>query len=133
MNFYDEQAGERCHKRFKHARSHLARQTSPEDNLMDMLKLSLTWSDPEMSDGAIRSHAIPKKDRKDAEFSDKMKYYFKEESVTDYDHLEDDDYDDDDTDNDTDDDDTDDDTDNDTDDDNDDDEGNDMIVDDDSD
>lgn len=49
MNFVDEQAGERCHKRYKYIRPHLARKTSPENNLTDMMLNSLTWSDPKMS------------------------------------------------------------------------------------
>lgn len=71
----DEQAGERGHKRYKHARSHLARKTSPEANIMDMLKLSLAWSDPKMSDDAY----LLKKSSKpvDDKFSRDMAEYFK--------------------------------------------------------
>lgn len=56
MNFVDEQSGERCHKRHKFSRPHLSRKTSAEDNLMDMMREALTWSDPKMSYLAYRSY-----------------------------------------------------------------------------
>lgn len=49
MNFVDEQAGETSHQRHKFSRLHFARKTSAEDNLTDMMKEALTWSDPKLS------------------------------------------------------------------------------------
>lgn len=75
LNFIDEQAGERGHKRYKHARSHLARKNSPEANIIDMLKLSLTWSDPKMSDEAYRGKKS--RGKNDEEFTKAMARYYK--------------------------------------------------------
>lgn len=72
MNFVDEQAGERCHRRYKYARPHLARKTSAQDNLTDMLKHSLTWSDPKMS--FLEYKLQPRKAEND-EFSRRMSWY----------------------------------------------------------
>ncbi|XP_062710713.1 uncharacterized protein LOC115254807 [Aedes albopictus] len=49
INFIDEQAWERMHKRHKFSRSNLARKTSPEDNLYDVMVTALAWSDVKMS------------------------------------------------------------------------------------
>lgn len=49
MNFVDEQSGERCHKVYKFIRPHLARKTSPEENLTDMMTEALTRSDPKLA------------------------------------------------------------------------------------
>ncbi|XP_065089025.1 uncharacterized protein LOC135710388 [Ochlerotatus camptorhynchus] len=49
MNFVDEQSGERCHKVYKFIRPHLARKTSPEENLTDMMTETLTRSDPKLA------------------------------------------------------------------------------------
>lgn len=54
LNFVNKQADERGHIRYKHARLHLSRNTSPEANITDMLKLSLARSDPKMSDEAYQ-------------------------------------------------------------------------------
>lgn len=73
MNFVDEQAGERCHKRYKYARPHLARKTSGKDNLTDLLRHSLTWSDPKMS--YLEYKLQPKSRAEHDEFSRRMAWY----------------------------------------------------------
>ena len=70
----DEQAGERCHKLYKKARTQLARKSTPEENITDMMKMSLAWSDPKMSyteNYCRRSARSP-----DATFSREMQIYF---------------------------------------------------------
>lgn len=49
MNFVDEQAGERMHKRHKFSRPNLARKTTPEDNMYDIMVAALAWSDIKIS------------------------------------------------------------------------------------
>lgn len=75
MSFVDEQPGERGHKRWRHARTHLSRKTSPEDNLLDIFKLALAWSDPKLADMNARSK--PPKPRKDEEFTRKLAEFSK--------------------------------------------------------
>lgn len=75
LNFADEQAGERCHRRSKFGRTHLSRKTSAEDNIIDMMRLSLVWSDPKLSDLEIRTER-KRKAYDDTDFSEKMAYYY---------------------------------------------------------
>lgn len=90
LSFIDEQSGERCHKRYKHARLHLARKTSPEDNLTDMMRMSLAWSDPKMSHLEFQSQRQSVK--KSDDFSRKLEFYFatnKQDTQTSLDHNSD--------------------------------------------
>ncbi|XP_062550922.1 uncharacterized protein LOC134215829 [Armigeres subalbatus] len=73
LSFLDEQAGERCHKRYKFIRPHLSRKTSPETNLEDMMKASLTWSDPKMSLTSLRKQI---RQPTDEEFQERLKCYY---------------------------------------------------------
>ncbi|EDS33731.1 fibrinogen alpha chain [Culex quinquefasciatus] len=82
LGFYDEQPGERVHKRYKHGRYHLARKTSPEDNLMDIMMLSLTWSDPKISDEHERENDKTRRRRQDEEFSRAMANYYADPNET---------------------------------------------------
>lgn len=80
MNFIDEQSGERCHKRYKNARCSLARKTSPEDNLLDIMRMSLSWSDPNITHLEVRPRASKSKD---ADFQQQLEYYYADTSVPD--------------------------------------------------
>lgn len=53
----------------------MARKTSPEDNLTDLMRLSLTWSDPKMSDYEVRSRRNPRAPQ-DAAFARQMAQYY---------------------------------------------------------
>lgn len=75
MNFVDEQSGERCHKIYKFVRPHLARQTSPEDNLYDLMKAALARSDPKIACLAVKNAYDGKRTRKDDDFERKMNEY----------------------------------------------------------
>lgn len=72
----DEQAGERCHKRYKHARTHLARKTNPEDNLLDVMRQSLTWSDLKMSHLEFYQRTSYTRHEKDKNFGKLMTQYY---------------------------------------------------------
>lgn len=76
MSFLDEQAGERCHKRYKHGRTHLARKTSPEDNLLDLMRLSLAWSDIKMSHQEFLTNNKKRHAAGDSEFALMMTFYY---------------------------------------------------------
>lgn len=75
LNFIDEQSGERSHKRYKYSRPHLARKTSPEDNLTDMMRVSLAWSDPKLSDLEYRSKPHKARDS-EADFTREMARFY---------------------------------------------------------
>lgn len=75
MSYIDEQAGERCHKRYKHARPFHARKTSPEDNLLDIMRLSLAWSDPKLSTIDVML-AKPNHETIDNSFAKKMAEFY---------------------------------------------------------
>lgn len=75
MNFVDEQSGERCHKIYKYVRRHLARQTSPEDNLFDLMKTALARSDPKIASLVVQNTSSERKMRRDDEFERKLKEY----------------------------------------------------------
>ncbi|XP_065079189.1 uncharacterized protein LOC135702117 [Ochlerotatus camptorhynchus] len=86
MNFVDEQAGERCHKRYKFTRPHLARKTSPEDSINDMMKTALAWSDVKFA------HLDAKNTRKlrvdDEDFNQKLaSFYASNEYDGDYEEI----------------------------------------------
>lgn len=80
MDCSDEQPGERVHKRIKHGRLNLARNTSPEDNLLDLERMSLIWSDPKLSDMAIRTKKREGRKRKDETFLAQMSFYYKDDN-----------------------------------------------------
>ena len=75
MNYVDEQSGERCRKRHKFSRPHLSRKTSAEDNLTDMVKAALTWSDPKMSYLAYKMKSPSKRSKFDKDGEDQMNEY----------------------------------------------------------
>lgn len=75
LNFIDEQSGERSHKRYKYSRPHLARKTSSEDNLTDMMRVSLAWSDPKLSDLEFRSKPH-KAGESDSDFTHEMARFY---------------------------------------------------------
>lgn len=76
MNHVDEQSGERCHKRHKFARPHLSRKTSANDNLVDMMKAALAWSDTKMSYLEYQKSSHPKSWKIDETFEAEMEQYF---------------------------------------------------------
>lgn len=78
LSFADEQAGERCHKRSKYGRTYLSRKTSPENNLEDMMRLSLTWSDPKHADQDVPAERSRKR-IKDELFERQMTFYYSDQ------------------------------------------------------
>lgn len=75
MSFVDEQAGERMHKRHKFNRPNLARKTSPEDNLHDIMSTALAWSDPKLSYITYHEERMRKK-RNDEEHTAELCDYY---------------------------------------------------------
>lgn len=76
MNFVDEQSGERCHKRHKFSRPHLSRKTSAVDNLEDMVRAALCWSDPKMAYLTYQSSCRRNHKPIDEEFESEMAEFF---------------------------------------------------------
>lgn len=70
----DEQSGERCHKIYKIVRPHLARQTSPEENMYDLMKTALARSDPKIACLA-KNTSEGRKNRRDEDFEREMEQY----------------------------------------------------------
>lgn len=80
MNFVDEQAGERSHKRHKFSRPHLSRKSSAEDNLTDMMRAALAWSDPKMSYLEFMASSKRKQRRNDEKFEAQIAEYIDSEA-----------------------------------------------------
>lgn len=74
MNFVDEQSGERCHKIYKFVRPHLARQTTPEENMYDLMKTALARSDPKIACLVDKSTG-GRKNRRDEDFEKEIEQY----------------------------------------------------------
>lgn len=87
MNFVDEQAGEKCHKRYKFSRPHLSRKTSGEDQLSDMMRDALAWSDLKMADPLVRTEGPRQTGYKDKQF-DKLLEKFCRDSHADSDDFD---------------------------------------------
>lgn len=76
MSFVDEQAGERCHKKYKFSRTHLSRKTSAEDQMSDMMRSALAWSDMKMADHIIRTERPRRQRFPDKKFDLLMAEYY---------------------------------------------------------
>lgn len=90
MNFVDEQAGERCRKKYKFSRTHLSRKSSAEDQMTDMMRSALAWSDMKMADHIIREEGSKKQRFRDEEFNLHLAEYYCEanDRVPEYDLVD---------------------------------------------